>query len=189
MSHVNTGDLESWIMLEPYNPDEHGPWDGVRTVKMHMLDLLFQQEWWQPQRGPAVRILDMTDTHRWHTLRWLERRAASLKEAVAWSYATGPQPSGDAACDAFEWALLELDRTEPLTWLRSTELHEALGRRLPTPHAGKRSRKQWGRMVQRARHWSTCPRNRHLRAEECTCRKPGAAQVRAALTASSGLSV
>lgn len=34
--------------------------------------LLQQTEWWLPRDGQPVRLTDMTDTHRWHLLGWLD---------------------------------------------------------------------------------------------------------------------
>lgn len=142
-----------------------------RPHKAGMLWLLDQSEWWQPQSGPMVPVADLTDTHRLHLLRWLERRAPMLADgALAWMIMSPFQPSGDAACDAFEGAMGELER-DPLGWLRETELYQALSARLPrpcAPGAGTASRKRYQRLLERASHYSTCPANRRRHAQ-CTC--------------------
>lgn len=47
-----------------------------------LLSLLAQGEWWRPQQrgtfGPAARIVDMTDTHRLHTARFVLHRAVQM---------------------------------------------------------------------------------------------------------------
>jgi hypothetical protein len=136
-------------------------------VKAPISWLIDQGEWWQPKVGPMVRIATMTDTHRLHLMRWLERRAPSMATLMMWNMASGPQPSGDAACDAFE-AEMDLLQDHPVEWLHTTELYRALARGMPSPDGGKRSRKRWGKLLRRAEHYSTCPANRDLKAE-CRC--------------------
>lgn len=140
---------------------------AVGPAKAPISWLIDQGEWWQPKVGPMVRIATMTDTHRLHLMRWLERRAPSMATLMMWNMASGPQPSGDAACDGFE-AEMNFLQDRPVEWLRTTELYRALARGLPSPDGGKRSRKRWGRLLRRAEHYSTCPANRDLRAE-CRC--------------------
>lgn len=148
---------------------------NTRPRKADMLWLLYQDEFWQPEYGPMVRVADMTDTHRWHTSRWLLRRANPLAHLFTWSMVMGPQPSGDAACDAFEHEILAVER-EPEAWIRRTRLFEALVADLPSPVKGKKKRHKLERrrfrdLLERAKHWSTCPRNRDLGAEVCTCER------------------
>ena len=157
------------------------PWRD--PVDMTTVEKLFQNRFWITKEGQVLEIRDMTDTHRLNLMRMLERNARRYADAVTLSMALGPQPSGDMACDAFESELFAIDR-DPLGFIRSTPLYEELACRMPTVDGGKRSRKRWGRMLLRAKHYSTCPRNRNLKAEECTCRRLG----ELALTASSGLS-
>jgi hypothetical protein len=164
VDEIESGEVRTVAETEP----RQGP--RGRPSWMWLLD---QEEWWAPKVGSMIRVVNMTDTHRWHTVRMLERNAHSIAMDEHWRMglmAGGPLgPGGDMACDAFEREMGDLLRY-PLEFLRSRPLYEALARRLPTPHAGKRSRRRWGRMVQRARHYSTCPRNRDLKADECTCR-------------------
>lgn len=157
-------------VAEAYPPPVQGP------HRASMAWLLDQEEFWQPMRGPMVRIDDMTDTHRLHTRRWLERRAPvlELQDARSGIWFDAPDEV---------WAEREQDSRDPVGWLRRQPLHRALGRHLPDPSGGKRARKRYRRLLERAAHWSTCPRNRRISANLCICsrREPE-------LTASSGLS-
>jgi hypothetical protein len=128
-------------------------------------ELLYQTEWWQPQRGPLIRVAAMTDTHRLHTAAWLFKRAAMLADAEATSMMFGPfAPSGDAACDDVD-ALVDGLYARPEEWLREAPLFGALLAELPTPAQPD----AWSDLLARAKHWSTCPRNRVLAAPVCTC--------------------
>lgn len=72
--------------------------------------LIQQGLWWRMResRNPedkttvAVRVADMDHDHRLSLLGFLRRNAKAYKEREDWAYASGPQPSGDMACDAFE---------------------------------------------------------------------------------------
>lgn len=128
---------------------------------------LCQDEWWFPERGGPIRIANMTDTHCWHTLKFLDREAALLtfqhwealvdrldrrsrfapRQIEQDMRTTLAQEMADAA-----W--------NPRAFLRRQPLWAAL-RAGFTPN---------GDLIRRARHWSTCPRNRILSAPECTCR-------------------
>lgn len=103
-----------------------------------LLSLLAQGEWWRPQRdgrfGPAVRIVDMTDTHRLHTARFVLYRAVHVLLMA---------PDAVKATPLF-MALL----TAPPA--------------LPLPDAPG-----WDDLLERAAHWSTCPRNRDLSVPAC----------------------
>jgi hypothetical protein len=146
--------------LEEAHP---APAQGPRRVTMAWL--LDQGEIWQPERGPSVRIADMHICHRYHTVKFLERRAASLafREVMGMASLAGTffGPSGDMACDAFEREM-DWKTDKPLEWLRSTELHRSLSRALP------RGAKKLRRLVARAAHWSTCPRQDDITAP-CGC--------------------
>lgn len=161
LDEIATGSVRT--VEEAYPPPVLGP----KLARPPMYWLLRQGEWWAPLNAPMVRIVDMTDTHRLHLMRWLEGRAESLVELETWAMMFGPQPSGDGACDGFEAEMGRIER-DPVGWLRQQPLYEALSRHLPTPDAGKRSRKRYGRLLRRARHYSTCPRSRNLK-DTCTC--------------------
>lgn len=103
-----------------------------------LVSLLAQGEWWRPQHngrfGPAVRIVDMTDTHRLHTARFALNRAVSV-------LLMSPEVVKGAP-------LLVALLTAPPA--------------LPLPGAPG-----WADLLERATHWSTCPRNRDLRVPAC----------------------
>jgi hypothetical protein len=84
--------------------------------------LLAQDEIWHPKNANPIRLQAMAPSHRRNLLAWLRRRAPRLKESTAWSYLTGPGPSGDMACDAFDRELDELDAQDPQAWLAEQPL-------------------------------------------------------------------
>lgn len=49
---------------------------------------------------------------------------------------TGPQPSGDAACDAFDSVVAEVLEMRPVTWLYSMPFVENLERLIREGHDG-----------------------------------------------------
>lgn len=142
------------------------PVQGPQPVSFHWL--LHQGEWWRPKRGPMIRISSMTDTHRLHTIRMLQRQAAQIafhehaRDSMWLDHPLGP--SGDAARDGFEHELHEM-LAEPVIWLMRCALLQALAAPLPAP--GKR--KRWARLEERALHWSDCPASRNL-DDPCKCR-------------------
>lgn len=135
--------------------------------------LLGQGEWWRPNRAPMIRIVDMTDTHRYHTVRMLERQATALaldEHLRMLAVLDSPHgPSGDASRDRFEREIrwLSANSTE---WLHEQPLLRALRDGLPT--AAKEDDARRLDLQRRARHWSTCPRNRALDAPTCDCPPP-----------------
>ena len=143
----------------------------VTTVQPHKSAywLLNQGEFWWDRSGARHRVREMQPTHRYNCLAMLERGAARTGERYSWGFLAsgmGPLgPSGDAACDAFDSACDGLDRQirrDPVAWIRTTTLWQALNAGLPgNPY------KRW-RLAQRARHWPDCHRRRHNRGM-CTC--------------------
>lgn len=131
---------------------------------------LNQGVYWLNRDGDQAPIAGMDPTYRYNCLKLLERRARGLGEVYSWGFhlsGSGPLgPSGDAACDAFEQAGDELNRhieRDPVAWIRTTPLWQALNRGLPgNPY------KRW-RLGQRARHWSQCYRREH-NSGPCTCK-------------------
>lgn len=149
------------------------PIQGPKPVTMHWL--LHQRVWWQPRRGPMIKIHHMTDTHRLHAIRMLDRQAARIAlyenmiESAWLSHPLGP--SGDMARDAFEH---ELNRMlcEPIEWLHETPLLRSLAAILPVAHVKqdrKHVKRAWANLEERAEHWSACPANRNL-TDPCRCR-------------------
>lgn len=157
MDEIERGEVRPVSVAHP------SPKQGAKKVTMRWL--LDQDEWWQPEHGPVLRIADMTDTHRYHLLGWLEKRAADLEFADSMAY-LGGGIFGEPPDDVVD----ELAGRDPLTWLKSMKLHRALTKGLPDLAGKKKERKAHADLVERARHWSTCPRSRDLGADACTCR-------------------
>ncbi len=136
-------------------------------LNLRVIAALGQTEWWFPERGGPIRIEAMTDTHCWHTLKWLDREAALLtfqhwQELTAGldrRLAFGPREIeatlrrniADEMADA---------AFNPRRFIRSQPLWGAL-RAGFTPT---------GDLIRRARHWSTCPKRVTANATICNCR-------------------
>jgi hypothetical protein len=160
LAEVAAGDVRPVEEVDP--PPVLGP----KKASMHWL--VNQGEWWLPKRGPMIRIESMTDTHRLHAARMLQRQAVAIafnEHAALSVWLDHPLgPSGDMAHDAFDRELDDI-LCEPVRWLNSTPLLQALGSTLPKPH----KRKRWADLERRAEHWSDCPANRNL-DDPCRCR-------------------
>jgi len=164
--------------------------DQYRRICVDVYRLFNQDKWWFPKGAPRTPIAEMADTHRWNTARMLLRGARNHE----WRYSFGETYAmgdpilrdvtggrfshfdlmGEHAQDAFDqerqWRL-----EHPHEWLQQTRLYQALVDGLPQPTT-RLGRRQLGRLAMRARHWSTCPRNRNLRTTECTCQARGDSQ-------------
>jgi hypothetical protein len=158
LAEIESGTVRPVTDVMPASPVQ-----GPKPVSTSWL--LHQREWWKPKDKPTVRIKEMDPEWRYNCLRYLERRAPRLAFAEQWhmiGFLGGPLgPGGDMACDAFDAELERLER-DPLGWLRSTSLYQALSEGLPT------KRKKLARLAERARHWAACP----VRADaggECRC--------------------
>lgn len=162
---------------------------GIKEVKSHSratFIYLNQGKWWIPEDGQKILIRDMDPEWRYNASRLLERRAHHLElryslgelerlgspvlrgvvaEVDGEAFVGGPWLShldlmGDHAQDAYDEELRQ--RTEdPVQWLRSTPLYQALVRGLPTHPAELET------LAQRAKHYNWCD----VRAggNACTC--------------------
>lgn len=95
-------------------------------ARVGMIRLLEQDVWWKPKDGDPVRVEEIDDRWRGNLIRFLERRAERLKFKYELSLITGPQPSGDMACDAFDSACSALFDQSALEWLRDQPLYRRL---------------------------------------------------------------
>lgn len=123
----------SWYSWDPQDPgwdnDEFGP----PPQRVGAAQLLQQGIWWrmrtsEDEFAPTVpiRIEHMHHEHRLALLAFLRRNAARYKLRADWAMASGPQPSGDAACDAFEDACDQLWGTPDDDWIEDQPLVQAL---------------------------------------------------------------
>lgn len=99
-------------------------------------DVLSQDEVWYPKTGDPIRVDEMSLRYKKNVLAFLERRAPTLKAAYEWRMIAGPQPSGDAAQDAFDSAMGELFEMQPIKWLYRTPLVERLEQLVREGHDG-----------------------------------------------------
>jgi hypothetical protein len=120
----------SWDPQDPGWPhDELGP----PPQRVGAAQLLKQGIWWRMRTSEeefaptaAIRIEHMDHEHRLALLAFLRRNAARYKLHADWAMASGPQPSGDAACDAFEAACDQLWGTPDDEWIEGRPLVQAL---------------------------------------------------------------
>ena len=102
-----------------------------------IVETLRQGEWWYGQDGFPYRVAEMELSHVVNTLRWLRRRANTLRLQHHWDefleYSDLPDcDAGPAAERAFvQWlgAQPTLD-VDPVAWLELTPLVKALKRTL-----------------------------------------------------------
>lgn len=101
---------------------------------------LYQDERWTTRDGKTLALEDMTPEHRRNLLAMLRRRADSYKLSAQMSLAYGMQPSGDAACDAFDAMCDEIGRTPAAQWLEELPLVERLRELVGADAPGRRRR-------------------------------------------------
>lgn len=94
-----------------------------------LLALLEQDVWWCPKEGGPRRLIDLGVRHRAALLAWLERYAASLKNAAENEFmhviaGIGGEAAGDDAGDEME-RLLE---QSPVHWMATRPLYARLRR-------------------------------------------------------------
>lgn len=162
---------------------------GIEEVKkQNQATYLYlnQRTWWIPKDRQKIKIREMDPEWRYNASRFLERRAHYLElryslgelerlgspvlrgvvaEVDGEAFVGGPWLShldlmGDHAQDAYDEELRQ--RTEdPVQWLRSTPLYQALVGGLPTHPAELET------LAHRAKHYNWCD----IRAggNACTC--------------------
>lgn len=95
--------------------------------------LVFQDEIWVDGQKRVHRIADMDIHHARNTHKYLtgHRVARMCLDSISAAYLSGPMPSGDVAVDGYESGLRELEEAErnPVEWIRSTPLAQALAER------------------------------------------------------------
>lgn len=122
-----------------YDPQDPGYDNGqcpAPPERVGASQLLDQGIWWRmrTERDPvdkftsteAIRLEDMTHDHRLALLAFLRRNAPRYKIRADWAMTSGPQPSGDAACDAFEAACDQQWETSAAEWIEDRPLVAAL---------------------------------------------------------------
>lgn len=123
----------SWYSWDPQDPG----WDDDNLApppqRVGAAQLLKQGIWWRMRTSEdefaptaPIRIEHMHHEHRLALLAFLRRNAARYKLRADWAMASGPQPSGDAACDAFEDACDQLWGTPDDDWIEDQPLVQAL---------------------------------------------------------------
>lgn len=94
--------------------------------RMPIWQTLQQDVIWTAADGVTLHLEEMTPEHRRRLLKWLERHAESLKTQYLWHFFGVTGPSGEAAQDAFESAMDELERQPALDWLNEQPLVKRL---------------------------------------------------------------
>lgn len=109
--------------------DPHG--DKARQLarfieKDRRRSVLWQDEVWFDRSGAEFRLEDLSLRWKRNILSFLEARASNLHMQWIAQTALGPQPSGEAASDAFGRMLDEAMSESPTKWLYQTPLVERL---------------------------------------------------------------
>jgi hypothetical protein len=88
-------------------------------------DMFGQAEWWKTRDQGWIKVIDMADSHRANTVRFLERRAATVAYRVSRSEA---MLLGDAPDDVQDdlHRVADERREDPAGWLRNTPLVKAM---------------------------------------------------------------
>lgn len=82
---------------------------------------------WTTKEGQEIQLRDMGDEHLSNTIKFLLRHAASRQIRENIIFFGGPQPSGDAASDAYEKACFEqgdkdlFDYVQDIYWYMEQE--------------------------------------------------------------------
>lgn len=150
-----TREVESGTVAPPKEPTPR------KEPGMSWFDYLNQGQVWRPNGKPPVAIADMDQEWRYNAARWLERGAVAIGQRYSldsslWLAVQLGSPLGPSenAADRIERDIerenAEIDR-DPVAWIRTTPLHQALMTGLPTKP------KKLAALAERARHWSTCP--------------------------------
>lgn len=121
------------VLLVAVDPGTDGP--GARRQVRSLLLTLDQAETWTSNDGREQRIEEMDPRHRRNVINWLVRNAEGLKAGEEMLMCTGPQPSGDAACDAFDGELSRLMEMDAQDWLDAKPLMRRL-RKVQRKQAG-----------------------------------------------------
>lgn len=118
-----------------YDPQDLG-YDGGECPpppeRVGILQLLDQGLWWRARMEigsdvtTAIRLEDMTHSHRLALLAFLRRNAPSYKLREDWRYASTPGPNGDMASDAFEAECARQWDTSAADWIEDQPLVAAL---------------------------------------------------------------
>lgn len=91
------------------------------------LTLLDQDEVWITADGSVVRLVDMDPDHRTNVMRWLERNATGIWNALyAGLGSAGSMLRGEMALDSIDSAMAEMESYPPDVYIRETRLHRRL---------------------------------------------------------------
>lgn len=88
--------------------------------------VLWQDEVWFDKSGSEFRLEDLSLRWKRNILAFLDARAPMLQASWLARTCLGPQPSGEAATDAFDQMLDEAMSESPTKWLYQTPLVERL---------------------------------------------------------------
>lgn len=89
------------------------------------VDMIEQNSWWLDINKQWHHIPEMDVFHAGNLVRWLERRAP----AIQFKYSLAMiqfAPQGEMALEAFDQMMDELGEMDPLEWLRSKPLYQAV---------------------------------------------------------------
>lgn len=152
LTEIESGTVRTVEEATPKPPAKEG---------MTWSEYLDQGKQWKPEGRGLVAIAVMDPEWRYNASRWLERHAApfasrySLEESFdLLNLVLSPIGPGEMSADSIQSEVergADERRRDPVAWIRTTNLYQALVAGLPT------KRKELARLAERARHYSTCP--------------------------------
>ncbi|MFM9452218.1 hypothetical protein [Streptomyces europaeiscabiei] len=105
--------------------------EGRRLPVGHWSDLLFQATWWQDQEQAIWRLDELSAVRCGRIYRFIARQEDGVAEHLAWEATRAPEPTAEAALDAYDRGLNALLETvSEAGWIQRAELMTALRRRM-----------------------------------------------------------
>jgi hypothetical protein len=105
--------------------------EGRRLPAGHWIDLLFQSTWWQDQKQAIWRLDELSAVRCGRIYRFIARQEDGVAEHLAWEATRAPEPTAEAAFDAYDRGLNALLETvSEAGWIQRAELMTALRRRM-----------------------------------------------------------
>jgi hypothetical protein len=91
-----------------------------------IFELLDQNKVWVSADGRVTPLEEMNVRHRRNLILWLVKNAHSIKFRYELYLTSGPGPSGEMACDAYEQGMQALMDIPDDIWINETKLMRRL---------------------------------------------------------------
>lgn len=129
--------------------------DDFKSFSADWMRILDQDEFWVTASGSRTRVEDMEVSHCANAYAFVLRRLPLLAAKEVEQMLSGPGPSGDMACDAFDGELARLEHIafDPASFVAQSPLMQALERRSrgfksPDPDRERAVAYEWVRVPQ-----------------------------------------